>query len=385
MKLIVIIICVQYITLSKQDLFPEKSQNRINYDLVKATNFIIENIFQLRFSTVNIVSSFENPSEYYFLDFKNALIMENKKFCIFRLDNYTRILGIKNRLKIYNIFILDSFKSFEILYGHISPVEFNYRGCYLFILINGRFKELNLIFSAMWKKGIINVNAMYEEGDSIQLATFTPFNEESCGSTEVVILDTLKNGKFNIEISEIFPKKLENGFGCPIRMVTFDRCPAACVKITGNETTVEGFDIAIIDLIAELLNFKLNKTIIVGPEAWGNVFPNGTTSPKGNGIEKILNNETDITIGNYWLRSSRVNLMDNSEVYYSFPVLFAIPSGDPYTAFEKLLRPFEMIVWILLLVTLCVGLLVILLLSFKWRQLRSFVYGTGIKYPIINM
>lgn len=385
MKLIlVMLICVQHLTALKHGLLLSPSPNRVNTDLVKSVNFIIENVYLKRFQTVNIISAVENPFDFDFFDFQNALLNENKGCCIYRLDYLTKIQNIRNRLKIGNIFLLDSYKSFRILFEHIVPEKFNFRGFYLFVLINGRLEELNIIFSALWRKGIINANAMYTEknNETIQLVTFKPFQENTCGNTLRVVLDTLKDGKFTIEADEIFPNKAQNLFGCEIRMVTFERCPASCVKTNGSKVTVEGFDISIIDLISERLNFSLNKRILLGSEQWGNVLPNGTTT---GAIAKVLKNESDIAIGNYFLRLSRVDLMDYSSVYFSFPVLFAIPLGDKYTAFEKLMRPFELIVWVLLLITIGFGLLVILLLNLKWRKLRSFVFGTGIKNPVTNM
>ena len=388
-KLIIFIMCVQDLTALKPESFLKTSSSRDNANLVKAINFIIENIFLKCFSTVNIISAVENAFDLNYLDFKNALLRENKGYCIYRLDNFKKIQGIRNRLKIYNIFLLDSITSFRILFENITPEKFNYSGRYLFVLIEDMLKERGEIFALMWKKGIINTNIIYEINDllesTVQLETYMPFQENACGNTSCILLDTLKNGNFNIEVTEIFPEKVQNLFGCELRMVTFDRCPASCVEMIGGEATVKGFDIAIIDLIAERINFRLRKKILLGFEQWGNVFPNGTTVPKGNAIEKILNNKSDIAIGNYLLRPSRVHLMDNSQVYFNFPVLFAIPLGERYTAFENLMRPFELIVWILLLITLGIGLLVILLLNSKWRKLRSFVYGTGIKNPVINM
>lgn len=387
---LVMLLSVHHQEALNYDLFLSQPPNRVNIDFVKAVNFIIEKVFLKRYSTVNIISAVENPYDPYFLDFKTALFHENKGFCIYRLDNHNDILTISQRLKIYNVFLMSSYTPFEVLFKNIVPEKFDYRGRYLFVLINGLEGNLNIFFPAMWKKGIIHVNTLYERRNNknetdIQLETFMPFQRNSCGNTDPVVIDTLENGQFTIDDEDIFPDKVQNLFGCEVRMVTFDRCPGSCVIENKSGVTVYGFDIAIIDLIAERLNFKLNKTILLGPEQWGNVLPNGSTTPKGNAIERLLLNQSDIAIGNSFLRPNRVTLMDHSTVYYSFPVMFAIPRGERLTAFEKLLRPFEDVVWILLLIIISIGLLVILMLNLKWKKLRSFVYGTGIRTPVINM
>lgn len=379
---LVMLICVHQLNALSPELFFKETAKPVNFEMVKAINYIIEEVYLKRFTTVNVLTAVEDPKDYYFVNFKDALLHANKGFCIYRLDNHTRIQTIRYRLKIYNVILLDNFKSFKILYDNITPDKFNFRGMFLFVLINGKLNELHKIFDAMWKKSIVNVNAIYVESSNVQLMTFLPFNSKACGDTKPQQLDSLKYGDFKLKKSEIFPNKFRNLFNCGVRLVTFHRCPAACVRVDENGPTVTGFDIGIIDIIAERLNFKLKKEILLGAEQWGTIFPNGSSS---GAIEKVLTNKTDIAIGNFLLRASRVNVMDSSMVYFSFPVVFAIPLGTSLSSFEKLLRPFELVVWILLLITLAIGLLVILVLNLKLKSLRAFVYGTGIKNPVTNM
>lgn len=60
-------------------------------------------------------------------------------------------------------------------------------------------------------------------------------------------------------------------------------------------------------------------------------------------------------------------------------------SAEKFTSFEKLLRPFEKIIWILLGVVFTVGLLTILIINCKLKQLKNFVYGRNVKSPTMNM
>ena len=388
-KLLAFILCIQKLAAFKLDQF-EKHLICVNADLVKATYFIIDKaLLKADFNTIDIITVFKNPFDATIMSFKDALLTKNNENWVYQLDGLKEIQNIRSRLNFYNIFLLDSNDSFRELYEKMTPERFNYRGKYLLVFIKNTLEEHDEIFSLMWAKGIINVDILYGKSDEnktkVQLETFLPHQENACGNTSRVVLDTLKGGDFNIGTTEIFPNKVQNLYGCELRMVTFDRCPASCVEMVGKEATVKGFDIAILDLIAERLNFKLSKKILLGSEQWGHILPNGTTAPKGNAIERILNNKSDIAIGNYLLRPNRVNIMENSLVYYSFPVLFAIPAGKRYSAFEKLIKPFGLIVWIMLLITLGIGLLVILLLNWKLRMLRSFVYGRGIENPVINM
>lgn len=340
----------------------------------------------IKFSNRQIVSAVESPSDPYFQNFKTELIRDFKPIsgaiCIYRLDNHTHIQNIKTRLKIYNVILLDSYKTFELLFVNITPEKFNFQGYYLFVLINGWMTEIDKIFQAMWSKSIINVNVIFEEKTNIKLNTFLPFKRMACGDTNSVNHGYFSRGNFSMKVESIFPDKLRNMFKCEIRLVTFNRCPAACVKVKGGTPTVTGFDIAIIETIQDAMNFKLKTTILLGSEQWGNVYPNGT---KTGAINHITSNKSDIAVGNFVLRSSRTSLMDPSVVYFSFPVIMAIPPGERLTAFEKLLRPFELYVWIAVLVTVSIGVLVILVLDLKLKKFRAFVWGANIRVPIMHM
>lgn len=382
---LLLLFCVQPLCEAfKPEIFLTERTKPVSDNLIDAINGIIENVYLKQFTTVNIITAVENPRDFFFLNFIDALMKKNKGFCIYRLDNYTNIQSIIYRLKIYNIILIDSYESFQILVKNITPENFNFRGFYLLVFVNGFISQIDNIFGAMWKKSIMNVNAIYEGKHSVNLDTFLPFTQTTCGGSNQIGWDTFNadTKSFNKPWEEIFPDKLINMFNCEVRLVTFDRCPASCVEDKNGELTVTGFDIGIIETIEERMNFNLKKTILPGAEQWGTVFANGSTT---GAIKMILNNESDIAIGNFLLRSSRTNLMDPSMVYFSLAVVFAIPQGERLTPLKTLLRPFEFVVWIMLSITLAVGLLVIVTLNYKLKTLRAFVYGTGIKTPVINM
>lgn len=366
-----------------QELFFKSSFTPINVELVNAVSFIIHNVFFKRFSTINVITAVENPSDARITDFKDLLLNENQGLTIYRLDNNSHIQNIRNRPKFYNIILVDKFENFEILYDKIQPDKFNFRGFYLIVLTEKVLPEISFIFQAMLKKSIINVNLIYDEGNIIKMVTFNIFSATSCSQLTIEKPIIFHNGTFATEIDEIYPDKVRNLQKCDVRIVTFHRCPAVCVsKNSRGKLIAKGFDIGIIELIAEKLNFKVKKEILRGDEQWGTIFEDGSTT---GAITKILEGDADIAIGNYLLRASRINIMDSSVVYFSFPLVFAIPPGAKFSQFEKLLRPFQLVVWILLVAFLTVGVFVIILIRFKFKFLMDFVYGTGIKHPINNM
>jgi hypothetical protein len=419
------------------DTFFKGKPSQVNDELVEAVNSIMENVFFKRFSTVNVITAYNNSKNYTVMDFKDKLFQMNRGFSIYRLDNHTHIQTIKNRLKIYNTILLDSWESYLEFDKSLNSKYFNYRGYYLIVLIYGKITQLDKIFEMMFKKSIVNVNAIYDERKIIKLVTFSPFKPNSCGDTNRFHWATYKSGKNftksgvnsmisgqnftesgmnftesrvnsminftenrlnftesglnftksvvenatkakgSLDWKDVFPDDFKNFHKCPIRVTLFNRCPATCVKIKDNETRISGFDMSIMEEISKILNFNLTRDILYGAEQWGTIT-NGTNAT---GAIK----QSDVTIGNFLLRQSRVEVMDPSISYLSFPVVFTIPLGIRLSPFEKLLRPFELVVWILMLIFICSGLLIIFIINWKFKEVRNFIYGTGIKNPVVNM
>lgn len=377
--------CVNYSGCWNPEIILKKSSKPVDADLINITNLIIEKYFFERYSVVNIITAVENQSNPYVLDFQTALHSENKGFQIYRLDNHTYIQTIRFRKKTFIVILLDTFNSFEVLLKGISTEKFNFRGHFLFVLMQRNSNFIDKMFELLWKKKIANANVVHVEIDdvkSVYIKSFFPFHEKQCGNTSAVTWKKLIDGKFYGSWGDILPVKTKNLFGCPIRMVTFDRCPASCVNIAAKKPAVDGFNIRIIEIIAEKLNFELKTEILLGPDQWGTILANGTTT---GAIKKIVNDDADITIGSYVLRISRLEVMDSSAAYYSVPLVYSIPPGEKFKPLQKLLQPFEFIVWMMILITLSFGILVILIINWKVKKFRNFVYGTGIKNPIMNI
>lgn len=131
----------------------------------------------------------------------------------------------------------------------------------------------------------------------------------------------------------------------------------------------------------------------------GIVYSNGTVT---NALKEIHTGNVEVGIGNYYLRANRITHFDSSIPYYTFPIVFVIPpgklkikkfgiqfhpnvQGEYISSYMKLLRPLENFVWILLAITISIGLLVICLLNSKLRKWKDFVYGRKVNHPVLNL
>lgn len=59
--------------------------------------------------------------------------------------------------------------------------------------------------------------------------------------------------------------------------------------------------------------------------------------------------------------------------------------GEQISAYFKLLQPLDNFVWILLAITIFVGVLVICLVNSRFKKWKDFVFGRKIKHPLLNM
>jgi len=369
----------------------------VNQNLVDSVCEIIDNVYSKLFTTTNVIIAANTSNDRHPLDFEEVLLKKCNQKVIFRLDTFKNIQRIAFRKKIYNVILVDEIENAEILIGNIKPISFNYFGFYLFVLLNNKtVKGQQKIFDAMLRKGIINVNTLFEEEEeSVSMTTFFPFGRNTkcsiknvdlrdeidgnCSSTVPYKINSFEFGSFKYKSDCYFPDKTRNLNGCPVRVATFLRCPAVCPGKSNKKT---GFDMSLLMGLSRSLKFTVHENFLQGDEQWGKVYENGTTT---GAISKVANDEVDLTIGNFLLRPSRTKYMNNSVPYFSYPIVFIIPPGKRLSAYEKLLQPFEYLVWVILASTFLMGISIIFILNFQSKTVKAFVFGRGIESPYTNM
>jgi hypothetical protein len=283
--------------------FATKSKTKHpNKYLSAAVSSIIRNIFLKDHSKLNILTAVEKPRNANFVKFKDSLIPKEGLVSV-RLDDHVNVGKWENNsLGLHSMILLDSFESFEKLENKIQPNIFNFRGNFLFVLLNGKIDFVRIFFRMVRKK-ITNVNVIYEDEENVKVMSFMLFARKMCEKPKTieVAIYSGKNKSFNVPYEKLFPEKLSNFHECPIKMAAVDKCPVLCIeKSQSGKSALNGFDGKIIDIIVRSLNLSLE------------IYVSNTSS---RAINSITSNETDFTAGNLFIREDLVKTMDASDVY----------------------------------------------------------------------
>lgn len=284
----------------------------------------------------------------------------------------------KKRPRKSSVILLENFEC--LLKLELSPEFFKFNGYFVIILVDGEIPQIERIFELLWNKQIFNVIVMHEEGNErISVKTFLPFKLGKWSDTSPVLINEFKNGKF-IEEENIFPDKMRNLQKCPIRVSASRNNPVVVIDTHPNGShKLSGRDINLITTIAENLNFYIDYSYA---NETGFLLDNGTASGS---LKALLDGKADFVISNLFIKENRLKFFDRSESYFSESMVFLTPPRKSLTSMEKLIHPFSVHVWIMMLSCFVVGFAVIFLVKRRSKNDQNFVFGYGTQTPYLNM
>jgi hypothetical protein len=74
-----------------------------------------------------------------------------------------------------------------------------------------------------------------------------------------------------------------------------------------------------------------------------------------------------------------------TKVFLFYDEIIAVPPGQAFNAYEKLLSPFDYHIWLMVVVTFCIAILTIFIVSFSSEFVKNLVFGKNIHSPILNV
>lgn len=358
-----------------------KLDSKKYFNLAESVSLIINEIFVEEITTTNIITSVKHKN-YPADDFLGKLLSRPEKNCRVCLLKSKEIAVVFGRRKHSSIFLVTDFSEFKEIYRKITPEVFRLNGHYVIVLLKGEIDEIDEIFQLLWKILIYNVVVMFEESsEKILVKTFVPFHENNCSDTSSILVNTFEAGRFKNGISNLFVSKMYNLHNCTIRVsISNNSKPYIFAESSPDGRIIlGGEEINLLNMLAKHLNFKINYTYI---GLQGYFYDNG--SAQGN-LRSLLDKKSDLSLSNFWIKLPRFKFFDCTTSYMSEKIIFAVPPGREYSAFENLVFPFDFNLWILIIGCFSIASIVIFIIKFFNKSVQRFVFGTGVDRPGLNL
>ena len=366
-------------------LFKQQALQNINFDVsqtvVDITRYI--NLIHNR-TTLNILTATQDLKDFSASDYTTDILhrLRNHTRMAFRLEHYKKFQDIKKRKRFLNLILADSIDSFFGLMELSSANDFDFDGYNLFHVKNGTLEDVRIVLKTMWKQSIYNIIVLFEDKDVVSLMSFKPFSSLKCGTSEPMIVNQMKDGKF-LKADVYFQKKFKNLFNCGVKIAASESIPSLMgTKHHDGSFSYRGYDYELISLLSKLMNFKIEMDFTSTIGSWGAIFENGSSTGT---IKTLMDGKADFIVGNLFLTASRMKYMSSTLSYLSVPVVLIIPPGQSFTSFEKLFKPFQTTVWIYVIAIILIGFIVICITKSQTKSVQHFVFGEGVSYQHLNM
>lgn len=207
-------------------------------------------------------------------------------------------------------------------------------------------REMKTIFEASWSKSLYNVDVLVQS----QVFTFFPFQKGKCNDTSPKLVTELVDGSWTS--ANFFPEKFTSLHNCTIRASALDYSPVV-IKTTypNGSYGLDGTEVRFIREIAAVLNFQV--VIDCSDTDHGSIFEENNTATGV--VRHLFNGDSDIALGSLYLTSVRAKLLSPTEVYLLDSTRIVGARNPPYTPIEKLIRPFNIWLFVTIIVMLTTG------------------------------
>lgn len=358
-----------------------------NTALTRAVVDIVLNFYVKASSNINIIeASDDDESMNSNYDIINEILLHVQSKTVVNLEGYIDLEVIK-RIRVHNILFVDSYVSFLKVFRLMTPENFNYQGFYLIVMTeytSEQYYMMQQMFDLLWAEYIINVNIIWatpmNHNEAIMF-TYYPYTDFYCGKTYPIQLNQYRVNRWLHLHSVHFPNKIQNLYGCKLKVSTFITKPFMMTKRDENgDTITDGIDGILLRVLAQRMNFTVD--LLLDDDLWGQIYDNGTVT---GAVKLVVEKQANFTIGYFATTALRNKYMTSSYVYFTSNLIFIVPPGRLLTAFEKLSYPFKYIIWSLVTTIFLLGFLVIALLKFQSIRIQNFVYGPGNQSPCLNI
>lgn len=358
------------------------SDDQRKSNLLESVHLVVVKLLSNQARSTEIIYE-RKPLSSSLYDFLDDLL-ENlfKELVVVRQESPTN-LSSRSDIRKCSVVLINTFEEFQEIYRRITMKRFRSNGLFVIVLMTGGMLEIDDMFEAFWSIQIYNVVVVHEtqNGEVINVKTFMPFKAGSCSDTSSVLVNSFQNGRFSIDIGNLFPRKTHNLYNCPVRIsISHSAKPAVIINWNYDDTfDLSGRDISFMTALSLSLNFTANYTFI-GAE--GYLYENGSAEGP---LKAVMDGVADLAVSDCWLKANRLKFLDSTTSYISQQVIFLTSPVKELSPYEKLVYPFTLLVWMLILTCFFIGFLVILIIKHQPQSVRAFVFGKRVKHPSLNL
>lgn len=375
--------------------------------LAKAIVDIIEKFYIEKASTINFYHASGEGEDLNMernLDTMNQILYEIQSSVVIQLEGYADF-KITNRKRVHNIFFVDSYESLWNIFRLMSPFFFDFQGFYLIVLTTYSSEQYQImvnIFENVWAEYIINLDIIWmppENDGEVYVYTYFPYTRFYCGRALPVQLNQYRFGKWLHGEINFFPTKVSNMYGCPLRVATVSTAPFMIIRTHENGTrTPDGIDGVLLRVLSQRMNFSVDLvqvdsqgTITKPGRNYGEKSDNHESSSRKlstvttGAIKMVLEKEVNFTMGYMASTAVRNMFMTSSYIYFTSNLVWITPPGRLLSSFEKLFKPFDVVMWACILVVFVISYTVIKFIEQQIKAVQVFVFGRSNRTPCLNI
>ncbi|XP_035918008.1 uncharacterized protein LOC118516251 [Anopheles stephensi] len=308
--------------------------------------------------------------------------------CTVTFANVADNAGPRQPQRTQAILLGEDVDAFERLLANFSPTANDYSGRYLLVLTSTEQPiEWSRLFGLLWSRHMVHVNVLLVTANStVRVYSYDPYSPKHCGHPIVKLVTDFPSGSGDIRRQRnLYPRRRVTSLhNCTLRVGSFEAKPYIFLERKADGyTELGGFEGDMLRLLAHRLQFRVNVTEPLRQSQWGVMGAPGNST----GTMQLVQDElVDLVIACMALDVTRSIYLKPGCTHYTSRILLAVPPGRPYSAFEKLFRPFRTDIWTALgaMLGCVVTVVVVLNCGQRARSLRRFVYGPSVQMPLLR-
>lgn len=281
-------------------------------------------------------------------------------------------------IKFSTVFIFDSVKTMSS-FNDIAVLTNKYsRPIYIFMFCKeATIKEIEAIKD---KSVILQFEYfVVEEGNFIRILTFVWYTEQKCDMAQLIEVNRFDKVTRTWQHDNIVIKKFQNFYKCKIVFGGAIKNPFFLhqhIVVAGKKMQYySGLNCAIIKDSSKSLNYEISFNHLISNEHYYN---------------RDLRIDLEIKSTSLAAAYSYTNIYEGGSAFITHPYLYgdellAVPPGEEYTQFEKLVLPFDVITWALISLVFVVAFATIFLCNFIRQDWRDFLFGRNVTTESLNV